>query len=106
MSVAKRRRTRLTSDQLKAFVVAWTKAQSIEDVVTATSLTRLLCISFAVRLRKLGVKLQKLSGPPHVDAAELNRLIETTLRVQNAPAPAPARTPSPAEAIAARRLQR
>lgn len=89
----------LSDAELKAFVAAWTKADNVAAVVTATGLRESQCASNAARLRKLGVKLKKMRRGPTVDVAELNKIIDTTMQVmRNQSGNARA-----AEAIAARR---
>jgi hypothetical protein len=80
--MARAQRKRLSADDVKAFVVAWTKANTREDVAKATGRTANDCTALAVRLRKAGVKLKRLAGVTPYDVGELNKLIETTQRVE------------------------
>ena len=65
----------LTSED---FVVAWATANTLDEVVSATGMNKPAVQGRATILRKLGVKLPRLSAPRQYDSlriAQLNSLI-------------------------------
>ena len=66
-----------TQEQVIKFVSEWVKQTPVADMATMFGKSKASITSFAVNLRKQGVRLphRKIPGPKGLDVAKLNEMI-------------------------------